>query len=123
MQTTGQQRPDAANATNTNVPGRINGNTNANVFIRDNSGKPIVLENGFYYVDGMKISKGYYDSLWRQGRPAPFVQAREILESNPNVTPDPRDMPGYFRYEGAGLEMIYNPKTGQIGHIQSIKFK
>ncbi|TBF97434.1 hypothetical protein ELG85_01135 [Rhizobium leguminosarum] len=27
----------------------------------------------------------------------------------------------YFRYEGAGLEMIYNPTTGQVGHIQPLR--
>lgn len=28
---------------------------------------------------------------------------------------------GYLRYEDNGLEMIYNPETGQIGHIQPIR--
>ncbi|WP_331717206.1 hypothetical protein [Escherichia coli] len=50
-------------------------------------------------------------------------QAREVLNSNPKIEPDPRGAPGYLRYEGAGLEMIYNPKTGQVGHIQPVKVK
>lgn len=87
------------------------------------NGKSIKLENGFYSVDGMKISQSYYDRLWSQGRPAPFAQAQEILKSNPIVTPDPRGAPEYFRYESSGLEMIYNPPNGQIGHIQPIKIK
>lgn len=86
-------------------------------------GTPIKLEGGFYSVDGMKISQSYYDRLWSQGRSAPFLQAKEILNSNPKVTPDPRGAPGYFRYESNGLEMIYNPTSGQIGHIQPIKKK
>jgi len=91
--------------------------------IEGNSGTPIVLENGFYSVDGIKISKSYYDRLWSQGRPAPFLQVKEILKSNPKITPDPLGAPGYFRYEGAGLDMIYNPSTGQVGHIQPTKIK
>ncbi|HFN5184723.1 TPA: contact-dependent inhibition toxin CdiA, partial [Escherichia coli] len=86
-------------------------------------GKKISFDGDFYTVDGMKFSKSYYEKLWEQGRPAPFVQAREVLNSNPKIEPDPRGAPGYLRYEGAGLEMIYNPKTGQVGHIQPVKVK
>lgn len=86
-------------------------------------GKPITFDGEFYSVDGLKFSKSYYDRLWEQGRPAPFIQAKEVLGSNPKVMPDPRGAPGYFKYEGAGLEMIYNPTTGQVGHIQPIKVK
>ncbi len=87
------------------------------------NGKPIVFDGQFYSVDGLKFSKSYYDRLWSQGRPAPFIQAKVVLGSNPKITPDPRGAPGYFKYEGAGLEMIYNPTTGQVGHIQPIKIK
>ena len=86
-------------------------------------GKKINFDGDFYSVDGMKFSKSYYEKLWSQGRPAPFIQAREVLNSNPKIEPDPRGAPGYFRYEGGGLEMIYNPKTGQVGHIQPVKGK
>ena len=86
-------------------------------------GKPIEFDGQFYSVDGLKFSKSYYERLWQQGRPAPFVQAKEVLASNPKITPDPRGAEGYYRYEGAGLEMIYNPSTGQIGHIQPIRSK
>ncbi|MEE9682582.1 hemagglutinin repeat-containing protein [Lelliottia amnigena] len=86
-------------------------------------GKKISFDGDFYAVDGMKFSKSYYEKLWSQGRPAPFIQAREVLNGNPKIESDPRGAPGYFRYEGAGLEMIYNPKTGQIGHIQPVKTK
>ncbi|MGX5100950.1 hemagglutinin repeat-containing protein [Enterobacter cloacae] len=86
-------------------------------------GKKINFDGEFYAVEGMKFSKSYYEKLWSEGRPAPFLQAREVLNSNPKVEPDPRGAPGYLRYEGAGLEMIYNPKTGQVGHIQPVKIK
>ncbi|MCP1621437.1 two-partner secretion domain-containing protein [Pseudomonas nitroreducens] len=86
-------------------------------------GKAIEFDGQFYSVDGLKFSKSYYDRLWEQGRPAPFVQAKEVLASSPKITPDPRGAEGYFRYEGAGLEMIYNPSTGQVGHIQPIRPK
>ncbi|MDF0730656.1 hypothetical protein P0Y43_07905 [Pseudomonas entomophila] len=58
-----------------------------------------------------------YERLWREGRPAPFIQAKEVLSSKPKIIPDPRGAPGYFKYEGGGLDMIYNPATGQVGHI------
>ncbi len=86
-------------------------------------GKPITFDGEFYSVDGMKLSKSYYERLWTQGRPAPFIQAKEVLNSNPKIEKDPRGAPGYYRYEGVGLEMIYNPSTGQIGHIQPVRIK
>ena len=86
-------------------------------------GKPITFDGEFYSVDGMKFSKSYYERLWTQGRPAPFIQAKEVLNSNPKIEKDPRGAPGYYRYEGVGLEMIYNPSTGQIGHIQPVRIK
>lgn len=82
-----------------------------------NGSTPIKFDGVFYSVHGFKISKRYYERLWKEGSPAPFLQAREVLLSNPKVTPDPRGAPGYYRYEAAGIEMIYNPHTGQIGHI------
>ncbi len=98
--------------------------TNRNSQVQTVSTKQsIVLDNGFYKVDGMKISEIYYSKLWNNGRPAPFVQAREILNSKPKITVDPRGAQGYMRYEGAGMEMIYNPTTGQIRHIQPIRVK
>jgi len=86
-------------------------------------GKLINFDGEFYSVDGLKFSKSYYERLWSEGRPAPFLQAKEILNSNPKIIPDPRGAPGYFKYEGGGLEMIYNPTTGQVGHIQPIRIR
>lgn len=86
-------------------------------------GKTIDFDGAFYSVDGLKFSKSYYERLWSEGRPAPFLQAKEVLSSNPKIIPDSRGAPGYFKYEGGGLEMIYNPTTGQVGHIQPIRVK
>lgn len=86
-----------------------------------NTGRAIEFDGQFYSADGFKFSKSYYEYLYNNGRPAPFLQAREVLNSNPTVMPDPQGAAGYFRYEGAGLEMIYNPTTGQVGHIQPLR--
>ncbi len=86
------------------------------------AGRPIQFDGQFYSADGFKFSASYYDRLWSSGgRPAPFLQARAIMDSNPTIMPDPRGAAGYFRYEGAGMEMIYNPTTGQVGHIQPLR--
>ena len=85
--------------------------------------RPIVFDGEFYSADGFKISESYYNKLWSAGRPAPFLQAREILNSNPRIMLDPKGEPGYFNYEAAGLELVYNPSTGQIRHIQPIRIK
>ncbi|ALE97359.1 DUF637 domain-containing protein [Serratia marcescens] len=90
---------------------------------RGGRSKPIVFDGKFYSADDFKFSKEYYERLWGQGRPAPFLQAREIMNSKPKVVADPRGAPGYFKYEGAGLEMIYNPSTKQVGHIQPMRNK
>ncbi|MCP1195071.1 hemagglutinin repeat-containing protein [Acetobacter senegalensis] len=86
------------------------------------AGRQIEFDGQFYSADGFKFSASYYDRLWSSGgRPAPFLQARAIMDSNPTIMPDPRGTAGYFRYEGAGMEMIYNPTTGQVGHIQPLR--
>ncbi|MFB2566920.1 hemagglutinin repeat-containing protein [Rhizobium sp. IMFF44] len=89
--------------------------------VNTSAGRPIEFDGQFYSADGIKFSKSYYEYLYKNGRPAPFLQARAVLDSNPKIMPDPQGALGYFRYEGAGLEMIYNPTTGQVGHIQPIR--
>lgn len=93
----------------------------AAVGVNTSGGRPIEFDGQFYSADGIKFSKSYYEYLYKNGRPAPFLQARAVLDSNPKIMPDPQGAVGYFRYEGAGLEMIYNPATGQVGHIQPIR--
>lgn len=118
----------------TRGPAKVDGGSTQVVLIQNSAGnltKPtpttgaprnqIQLMDGFYVVDGLNISESYYERLWREGRPAPFLRVKEVFSSNPVITPDPRGAPGYFSYEGAGLEVIYNPITGQIGHIQPVR--
>lgn len=80
----------------------------------------ILLKNGFYEVPDLKISKRYYERLWREGRPAPFIVARKILESGVKGVPD-KIKPGFLRYQFGGWEMVYNPITKEVWHLQPIK--
>jgi len=35
--------------------------------------------------------------------------------------PDPKEVPGFFKYFADGWEMIYNPTTKVVSHIQPLK--
>ena len=83
-----------------------------------NQNSTAILRNGYYEVNGFKISEYYYNKLWNAGRPAPTLFAKEILDVAKNITPDIK--PGFFRYEGLGWELVYNPTTKEIWHIQPI---
>ena len=84
-----------------------------------NQSSTAILKNGYYEVNGFKISERYYNRLWNEGRPAPTLVAREILSTAKNIKPDIKH--GFFRYESLGWEMIYNPVTKEIWHIQPMK--
>jgi len=47
--------------------------------------------------------------------------AKEILAGHPTIAPD--YVPGFFRYETKDWEMVYNPITKEIWHIQPLKKK
>ncbi len=119
-----QSSVKVAASSNNNI-GRNNPNYNKarheRISDKHNQSKPIIEKDGYYHADGMKTSSNYYERVWKQGRPAPFVQAREIINSNPKITLDPRGREGFYRYESSGLEMIYNPKTKEIWHIQPVR--
>jgi len=102
---------------------KFNSDFNNNINTKPLAPKAIVKINGYYYADGMKISESYYDKLWTNGRKAPFIQAREIINGNPKITLDERGKKDFYRYESNGLEMIYNPRTKEIWHIQPVKGK
>ena len=102
---------------------KFNSDFNNNINTKPLAPKAIVKINGYYYADGMKISESYYDKLWTNGRKAPFIQAREIINGNPKITLDERGKKDFYRYEANGLEMIYNPRTKEIWHIQPVKGK
>ena len=48
-----------------------------------------------------------------------FIGCKEILENCSTFTIDQRV--GFYRYEYGGWEMVYNPTTKEILHIQPIK--
>lgn len=79
-----------------------------------------VLNNGYYEVNGFRFSKYYYEKLWGTGRGAPSLVVKEILASGVKGTPDSLKS-GFFRYEANGWEMIYNPTTREVWHIQPTK--
>lgn len=49
---------------------------NPNTITATNTGRPIEFDGQFYSADGFKCSKSYYEYLYNNGRPAPFLQAR-----------------------------------------------
>ena len=83
-------------------------------------GAVAVLKNGYYEVNGLKFSKIYYEKLWSTGRGAPSLVANEILASGANGVPDVVKA-GFLRYESAGWEMVFNPATKEVWHLQPLK--
>jgi RHS repeat-associated protein len=83
--------------------------------------RTIGLKDGFYEAGGsaVKFSAYYYEKLWSTGRGAPFVQAEEVLRTATRVTPD--RMPGFNRYTNGFMEMVYNPATKEVFHLQMLK--
>lgn len=79
-----------------------------------------VLKSGYYEVNGFKFSKYYYNKLWDTGRGAPSLVAKEVLQGAKNFVPDAVKK-GFNRYEYGGWEMIYNPKTKEVWHLQPFK--
>lgn len=79
-----------------------------------------VLKSGYYEVNGFKFSKYYYNKLWDTGRGAPSLVAKEVLQGAKNYVPDAVKK-GFNRYEFGGWEMIYNPKTKEVWHLQPFK--
>ena len=79
-----------------------------------------ILKNGYYEVNGFKFTEYYYNKLWTEGRPAPTLFAQEILATATKIIPDTK-LTGFFKYEGCGWEMVYNPTTKEIWHLQPIK--
>jgi hypothetical protein len=78
-----------------------------------------ILRNGYYEVNGFRFTERYYKKVWNTGRGAPSLVAKEILEFAKNPTPDSKKI-GFFRYEHGNWEMIYNPVTKEVWHIQPI---
>ena len=83
-------------------------------------GAAAVLKNGYYEVSGFKFSEYYYTKLWSTGRGAPSLVAKQILESGANGVADATKA-GFLKYEAVGLEMVFNPTTKEIWHLQPLR--
>jgi RHS repeat-associated protein len=84
------------------------------------AGREIKLVDGFYQAEAsaFKFSEYYYNKLWSTGRGAPFLQAEEVLSTAKTVTPD--RMEGFYRYVNDSFEMVYNPTTKEVWHLQPL---
>lgn len=78
-----------------------------------------IFKNGYYEVNGFKFTEYYYERVWNTGRGGPSLVAKEILDNATHVVTDKR--PGFFRYEYGGWELVYNPQTKEIWHVQPMK--
>lgn len=78
-----------------------------------------VFKDGYYEVNGFRFSKYYYERLWDKGRGAPSLVVKEILEKPEKILSDSR--PGFMKYEAHGWELVYNPLTREVWHLQPIK--
>jgi hypothetical protein len=82
-----------------------------------------ILKNGYYEVNGFRFSEFYYNKLWKSGRGAPSLAVQAILDNPTNVIPDPAGYSGFFKYFTDEWEMVYNPTTKIVSHIQPIRNK
>ena len=81
-----------------------------------------ILKNGYYEVNGFKFTEFYFKKLWgRGGRPAPSLVAKSILDNATKIISDPQGYAGFFKYFYDGWEMVYNPTTKIVSHIQPIR--
>lgn len=92
-----------------------------NKIAKINTGHVAILKDGYYEVNGFKFTEYYYNRLWNKGRKAPSLIAKSILENATAVIPDPEKIPGFFKYFADRWEMIYNPTTKIVSHLQPIK--
>lgn len=85
------------------------------------TGRKIQMIDGYVTAEGsmVKFSQYYYAKLWATGRAAPFVQAEEVLRTSIRITPDSRA--GFYKYTNGFLDMIYNPTTKEVWHLQPVK--
>lgn len=88
-----------------------------NSFINQSS--EAILKNGYYEVNGFKFSEYYYDKLWDTGRGAPSLVAKEVLENADDVI-EHAFKEGFYEYKFGDWEMVYNPSTKEIWHLQPI---
>ncbi len=81
----------------------------------------LVLRARYIEVNEFRFSKYYYEKLYAEGRPAAGYRAESILQGAMGPpAPDPKGMPGFYRYVHDGWEMIYNPTTHEVWHMRPI---
>jgi RHS repeat-associated protein len=80
-----------------------------------------ILKNGYYEVNGFKFSEYYYNKLWSTGRGAPSLVAKEVLEGGAKTAVPDAMKAGFNKYIHGGWEMIYNPATKEVWHLQPIR--
>jgi hypothetical protein len=94
----------------------------SNVTKAVNQTNTAVLKNGYYEVNGFKFTEYYYNKLWNTGRGSPSLIAREVVQGAKGAVPDAiKGGEGFFKYEFGGWEMVYNPTTKEVWHLQPIK--
>ncbi|WP_141735241.1 hypothetical protein [Oligoflexus tunisiensis] len=83
----------------------------------------IFVKNGYVQTASakypFKFTEYYFKKLSETGRKSPFLTARDVLESGRKMGADRK--PGFFRYETEYWEMIYNPATREVWHLQPIR--
>lgn len=80
-----------------------------------------ILKNGYYEVNGFKFSEYYYNKLWSTGKGAPSLVAKEVLEGGAKTAVPDAIKTGFNKYIHGGWEMIYNPTTKEVWHLQPIR--
>lgn len=80
--------------------------------------REVTVVDGYVQNSTFKFKHWYHDKLWKEGRPYPFLQAQEVLDTATSVSKD--RMKGFYRYTNGRLEMVYNPKTREIFHLQPL---
>jgi hypothetical protein len=84
-----------------------------------NQGSTAILKNGYYEVNGFKLTEYYYNRLWNKGRKAPTLLAKDMIENATSIIKDEK-YPGFYIYICNGWEMAYNPITKIIAHLSPI---
>jgi RHS repeat-associated protein len=83
------------------------------------AGRAISVEAGYVTAEGtaLRFSERYYAKMQtRYG--SPFLAAEEILATGVKIGPDPRGKPGFFLYRNGINEVVYNPSSGEVWHMQ-----
>jgi filamentous hemagglutinin len=75
----------------------------------------------FVERNGFRFSEAYYKHLWATGRKAPSLVAKEILEGTGGKGIADATKAGFFKYVYGGWEMVYNPVTREVWHLQPTK--